>query len=74
MSASVRIASTTTLPGIIVAEFDEMPGMRLTMPQVCRLWGLEPEDAERMVSRLVARRMLARDAQGRLCREHDLLT
>lgn len=73
MTAPVRIASTTTLPGIIVAEFDEMPGMRLTMPQVCRLWGLAPDDAERVVSRLVAGRLLVRDGQGRVCRERDLL-
>jgi hypothetical protein len=73
MTASVRAASATALPAIIIAEFDEMPGMRLTMPQVCRLWGLQPEDAERVVSQLVTRRMLGRDPRGRVCRPDDLV-
>jgi hypothetical protein len=72
MAATVRVIQTTTLPTIIVAEFDEMPGMRLTMPQVCRLWAITPSEAEAVVGRLVARALLTRDAQGRVCRPTDL--
>jgi hypothetical protein len=74
MTVPVRLTSTTTLPAIIVAEFDEMPGMRLTLPQACRLWGLGPADAERVVGRLVERGLLSRDDRGRICRPDDLMS
>ena len=35
------------------AEFEEMPGMTLTMPQASRLFGLEHEVCRRIVDRLV---------------------
>ena len=72
MGATVRVTQATILPAIIVGEFDEMPGMRLTMPQVCRLWAITPPDAEAMVARLVERGLLTRDARGRVCRPADL--
>ena len=36
-------ARVTDLVGLIRAEYDEMPGLCLTRPQVQRLWLLEPE-------------------------------
>ena len=35
------------------AEFEEMPGMTLTMPQASRLFGLEHEVCRTIVDRLV---------------------
>ena len=64
-------AIATALPDdilcIILSEFHEMPGMRLTMAQVRRLWHLGERDGERAVEALVARGALARDEQGRIC-------
>ena len=72
MTATVRVSQTTTLLGIIAAEFNEMPGMRLTMPQVCRLWSLSMQEAELVIGRLIARGCLEFDAAGRVCRPDDL--
>jgi hypothetical protein len=72
MTASIRVSAVTTLPMIIVSEFDEMPGMRLTMPQVQRLWALSAAEAALVVDRLVECGGLARDARGRVCRPDDL--
>jgi DNA-binding IclR family transcriptional regulator len=74
MTATVRVTKTTTLPAIILAEFAEMPGMRLTMPQVCRLWSISPTDAETVVTGLIARGLLSRDPRGRVCRPDDLVS
>ena len=35
------------------AEFEEMPGMTLTMPQASRLFGIEREACKAVVERLV---------------------
>jgi hypothetical protein len=51
-----------------------MPGMRLTMPQVCRLWSISPTDAETVVTGLIARGLLSRDPRGRVCRPDDLVS
>ena len=37
----------------IRAEFEEMPGMMLTMPQASRLFGLEHEVCRTVVDRLI---------------------
>jgi len=57
---------------IMCGEFDEMPGMRLTLPQVCRLWTLTGPEAEAIVGALVRRGLLAVDDGGRVCRPQDL--
>ena len=36
------------------AEFDEMPGLTLTMPQASRLFGLEPDLCHQVVQYLIA--------------------
>lgn len=43
----------------IQAEFAEMPGMRLTLPQASRLFSLEPTLCERVLGTLVERRLLS---------------
>jgi hypothetical protein len=71
MCASGTVLRPTTLESIIAAEFREMPGMRLTLAQVCRLWGLTPAAAENVVIALVTRGLLALDRCGRVCRPED---
>lgn len=41
------------------AEFVEMPGLRLTLPQASRLFNLEPTHCERVLSTLVDMRILS---------------
>jgi hypothetical protein len=74
MTATVRVTKAMTLPAIILAEFAEMPGMRLTMPQVCRLWSMSATDAEAVMTRLIERGLLSRDSRGRVCRPDDLVS
>ena len=37
----------------IKAEFMEMPGLELTLPQAVRLWGLGPDDCRGVIDALV---------------------
>jgi len=50
---------------LIEAEFDEMPGMRLTYPQVRRLWNLSDHECTCALDRLCQLGHLARDPAGR---------
>jgi hypothetical protein len=45
----------------IRAEFLEMPGMQLTMPQAQRLWGLDRETCGRVIATLVSNKVLRFD-------------
>jgi len=44
----------------IHAEFQEMPGLRLTLAQAERLWGLPPDVCAQVVDLLVDRAILKR--------------
>ena len=66
------LATDTRIGSIICSEFDEMPGMRLTLQQVSRLWTLSRAEADVIVRSLVAHGALAIDAGGRVCRPQDL--
>ena len=44
----------------IRAEFQEMPGLTLTLPQAQRLWGLPPDVCARVVDVLLDRAVLKR--------------
>ncbi len=57
---------------VIHGEFNEMPGMRLTISQVCRLWALTRSEADAIIRSLVDRGLLALDDAGRVCRPQDL--
>jgi hypothetical protein len=52
----------------IRGEFREMPGLRLTMAQAMRLWGLDRESCERAVDALVGRSFLRQTATGVIVR------
>ena len=65
-------ATTTQMtPGVpealvqrVQCEFREMPGLRLTPPQACRLWGLDRETCGSLLSRLVDAKFLTRTRDG----------
>jgi hypothetical protein len=61
------------LDAVIGAEFDEMPGMRLTLPQVRRLWNLSADEADHILRGLVGRGALTFDRRGRVCRPADVV-
>jgi len=48
----------------IQCEFLEMPGLRLTQPQACRLWGLEREVCRQLLASLVDAKFLTRTRDG----------
>ena len=54
---------------VIDAEFEEMPGMRLTDAQVRRLWNLSMQDAEQVLEHLCRVGGLVRDQTGRYFRQ-----
>jgi hypothetical protein len=49
-------------------EFLETPGLRLTMPQASRLWGLEPSACEEVIDVLVQSAFLRRTPAGMVTR------
>lgn len=53
---------------VIDAEFEEMPGMRLTDAQIRRLWNLSTQDAELVLAHLCGLGRLVRDQTGRYFR------
>ena len=55
---------------LIDAEFDEMPGMRLTVDQAMRLWLLDRQTCSGVLDSLVAAHFLERDRNGRYAKVH----
>ena len=53
---------------LIDAEFDEMPGMRLTDAQVRRLWNASHTECEEALRHLCEAQRLGRDRVGRYFR------
>ena len=50
------------------AEFQEMPGMKLTRRQAARLWGLDHAACDEVISRLVASAFLRLTPSGAITR------
>ena len=48
----------------IRGEYQEMPGLKLTLPQACRLWQLDANTCEAVLRRLVDERFLRCMADG----------
>lgn len=46
------------------AEFLEMPGLKLTVPQAQRLWGVDRHTCEAVIHELTESRFLARTRDG----------
>lgn len=57
-----------TLIERVRAEFDEMPGMRLTVSQASRLFGLDEELCRSVVERLVSAEYLKKMENGAVIR------
>lgn len=51
-------------------EYREMPGMRLTLDQATRLWGLDRKTCAAVLDSLVAAHFLERDRYGRYGMAH----
>jgi len=45
-------------------EYREMPGLRLTFAQACRLWQIDPDECELVLDALLEEQFLARTADG----------
>lgn len=48
------------------AEFQEVPGLRLTIAQAQRLWGLDRETCQAVLDQLTKTRVLTLGADGRV--------
>ena len=59
------------LVGRIRSEFLEMPGLRLTVLQASRLWGLDEESCRRVIDALVGASFLRWSAAGMITRAGD---
>ena len=57
-----------TLVELVQAEYAEMPGLSVTLPQAQRLWAVDRVTCEEAFSRLIARRVLRKTTQGRFVR------
>ncbi len=55
----------------IRAEFEEMPGLRLTLRQAARLWGLDQEACRAVVDALVGTSFLRWTPMGTIARVDD---
>jgi hypothetical protein len=67
MTACATAPRPSRLCPIIRAEFDEMPGLNLTLPQAARLWGVEPWLCRDALEMLVKEGVLAK-LEGRYVR------
>ena len=52
----------------VKSEFNEMPGLQLTLPQAARLWGLDHEASRLVIDALVERSFLRWTARGTVVR------
>ncbi len=52
----------------IQGEFNEMPGLRLTPPQACRLWGMDSANCKATLDALVDTKFLFRTRDGSFMR------
>ncbi len=63
MSPTMSLLSESTLRRVR-AEFLEMPGLKLTVSQAQRLWGMDRSTCEALIDALTAARFLARTRDG----------
>jgi len=62
------LSSLGSLALRIRREYEEMPGLLLTLQQASRLWGLPPELCGALLDRLVRERFLVRTNAGNFVR------
>jgi hypothetical protein len=71
MSESLMIVTRAQLLHRIKAEYIEMPGLRLTVAQAGRLWGLDTPGCLDLLGRLINERFLQRRPDGTYARAPD---
>jgi hypothetical protein len=59
-----RPVSPDSLAARIRGEYSEMPGLRLTFPQACRLWHLDPAACRSVLRTLIEEHFLRQAADG----------
>ena len=64
----VQTAARDDLIQRVRSEFLEMPGMQLSVPQACRLWGLDPSTCDTVMEQLVQTKFLYRTRAGGFAR------
>src|SRR5687768_8882795 len=64
MSESFTMVTSAQLLRRVKAEYIEMPGLRLTVAQAGRLWGLDPPACVDVLDRLITERFLQRRPDG----------
>jgi hypothetical protein len=57
---------------VVRGEFNEMPGMRLTRPQIRRLWNLSSPECDEVVDALISDGFLVETSTGHLRSTLDL--
>ena len=75
-SDNAATADTTTVAAVwierIDSEYREMPGLRLTLAQAARLWGLQAPQCRALLGALVERGRLMETPDGLYCVVGDL--
>ncbi|HEX8029740.1 MAG TPA: hypothetical protein VF491_14810 [Vicinamibacterales bacterium] len=71
MPDRARDENTDVILQRIYGEFLEMPGMRLTLSQAQRLWGLDERTCQVLLEYLVDAKFLRRSAHGNYGRSSD---
>jgi DNA-binding IclR family transcriptional regulator len=66
MASTIHVASDPVRR--VSAEFLEMPGLRLTIPQACRLFSLPSTECQSLLATLVDRGFLIRTREGHYIR------
>jgi hypothetical protein len=65
---STRNGAIRTLVELVQAEYAEMPGLSVTLPQAQRLWAVDQGMCEEVFSRLISVGVLRRTTKGRFVR------
>jgi hypothetical protein len=71
MAYPVNVDATAEFHALVQrarGEFLEMPGLRLTIPQATRLWGLDADSCSRIIDALVGASFLRWSADGSVAR------
>lgn len=63
-----EINALSELSSRIEAEFVEMPGLSVTLPQAQRLWAADRHTCQSVFDRLIARGVVRRTERGRFVR------
>jgi hypothetical protein len=68
MPAALQTAIGDELVQRVRSEFLEMPGLQLSVPQACRLWGLDATTCGSLMEQLVQSKFLYRTRAGGFAR------